>query len=85
MESRHCVWISGSYGLGDELAKLDHANRRPVWSSRQKAFCVSEQTARRAIAALEHAGWEVEGPRAARQQTETVQRVGQSDSEPSLW
>jgi hypothetical protein len=68
MESRHCVWVSGSYGLRDEMQRLDHAGRAPVWSSTQKAFSVSEATARRALAALEHLGWDlvVEGPRTSR-------------------
>lgn len=67
MESRHCNWISGSFGLRDELAKVHDGGRPPVWSPRQHAFSVSEETARRALAALEWAGWDlvVEGPRPA--------------------
>jgi hypothetical protein len=66
IESRHCVWVSG-HGTRAKLIELDAAQRPPVWSSRQRAWCVSEQTARRLLAALEHAGWDlvVTGPRAA--------------------
>jgi hypothetical protein len=60
IESRHCTWVAGSWGIRDELVKLDYRQRLPVWSSRQKAYCVSEQTARRLLAALEHAAWDIE-------------------------
>ena len=53
IESRHCTWVAGSWGIRDELVKLDYRQRLPVWNSRQRAFCVSEQTARRLLAALE--------------------------------
>jgi hypothetical protein len=87
IESRHCVWISG-HGTRAKLIELDPAQRPPVWSNRQRAWCVSEQTARRLLAALEHAGWDlvVTGPRAAVQTApEVTPTAERPDPGAGLW
>jgi hypothetical protein len=86
IESRHCVWVSG-YGTRAKLIELDSAGRPPVWSTRQRAWCVSEQTARRLLAALEHAGWDlvVTGPRAATTATVPMAAPAEDSDSGGLW
>jgi hypothetical protein len=65
LENKYCAYVRG-YGSRQLLMQFMN-NKPPLWSHRHRAWVCAEHTARSAIAAAEHAGYDVivNGPRAA--------------------
>jgi hypothetical protein len=83
LETRHCAFVRG-HGSRALLTQMMNG-KPPVWSRSQRAWTVSERTARNVIAAAEHQGFNVviTGPRAV--QSAQVSPGEHSDPGGGLW